>query len=38
MNFREDACTGDTGSPLMCEVAGQFFVTGLVAWGVGKVE
>ncbi|XP_053694080.1 phenoloxidase-activating factor 2-like isoform X2 [Sabethes cyaneus] len=30
-----DACTGDGGSPLVCPLGGQFFVVGLVAWGIG---
>lgn len=30
----KDACTGDGGAPLMCEVAGQHYITGLVAWGI----
>ncbi|CAB3362924.1 Hypothetical predicted protein [Cloeon dipterum] len=35
---QKDACTGDGGSPLVCEsttTQGQFYVAGLVAWGIG---
>lgn len=31
-----DACTGDGGSPLVCPIAGKWYVVGLVAWGVGE--
>jgi len=31
----KDACTGDGGSPLMCLIGGRWYVTGLVAWGIG---
>lgn len=31
----KDACTGDGGSPLMCQVSGKWYVAGLVAWGIG---
>ncbi|XP_044729322.1 phenoloxidase-activating factor 2-like [Chrysoperla carnea] len=35
-NLNEDACTGDGGSPLVCELTtGQWTVVGLVSWGVG---
>lgn len=30
----KDACTGDGGAPLVCNVAGQWYVQGLVAWGI----
>ncbi|KAL7014526.1 hypothetical protein ACKWTF_015985 [Chironomus riparius] len=30
----KDACTGDGGAPLVCNVAGQWYVQGLVAWGL----
>ncbi|KAG5669419.1 hypothetical protein PVAND_017306 [Polypedilum vanderplanki] len=31
----KDACTGDGGSPLMCKILNQWYVFGLVAWGIG---
>ena len=32
----KDACTGDGGSPLVCQgYDGRFSVVGLVAWGIG---
>ncbi|XP_063708669.1 phenoloxidase-activating factor 2-like [Culicoides brevitarsis] len=31
----KDACTGDGGAPLVCNINGQFYVVGLVAWGIG---
>lgn len=30
-----DACTGDGGSPLVCQTGGRWYVMGLVAWGIG---
>lgn len=32
----KDACTGDGGAPLVCQVAGQWYVVGLVAWGISE--
>lgn len=37
-NLFPDACTGDGGSPLVCPIAGRFYVVGLVAWGIGEFE
>uniref|UniRef100_A0A182QE06 Peptidase S1 domain-containing protein n=1 Tax=Anopheles farauti TaxID=69004 RepID=A0A182QE06_9DIPT len=31
----KDACTGDGGSPLVCNLNGRWYVAGLVAWGIG---
>ncbi|UYV65446.1 CLIPA10 [Cordylochernes scorpioides] len=31
----KDACTGDGGSPLVCERGGVYHVAGLVSWGIG---
>ncbi|CAB3240024.1 unnamed protein product [Arctia plantaginis] len=31
----KDACTGDGGSGLVCEVDGKWVLVGLVAWGLG---
>ncbi|XP_050431777.1 uncharacterized protein LOC126840214, partial [Adelges cooleyi] len=31
----EDACTGDGGSPLVCEVDSVTYLVGLVSWGIG---
>lgn len=31
----KDACKGDGGSPMVCEVNGRAEVVGLVAWGLG---
>jgi secreted trypsin-like serine protease len=34
----KDACSGDGGSPLVCETNGRWTVAGLVAWGIGCAE
>ena len=31
----KDACTGDGGSPLVCQTSNRWYVVGLVAWGIG---
>lgn len=31
----KDACEGDGGSPLVCDVGGSWKVAGLVSWGIG---
>ena len=35
----KDACTGDGGSPLVCQAqSGRWTVVGLVAWGIGSAS
>lgn len=34
----KDACTGDGGSPLVCNMSGRFYVVGLSAWGIGCAQ
>lgn len=34
--FLSDVCSGDSGAPLMCEIGGQFYVTGLAPSGISK--
>lgn len=32
----KDACTGDGGAPLVCNVANTWYVVGLVSWGISE--
>lgn len=34
----KDACTGDGGAPLVCQVVSQWYVVGLVSWGIGELS
>lgn len=29
---------GDGGAPLVCPIAGRWYVVGLVAWGIGRLQ